>query len=222
MNKSSGKLIVIDGIDGSGKTTQINLLSKYLNEKGIDFEVISFPQYGKNIYAEKIEEYLAGKLGNLDEVDPKKIAQLYADDRKQAKDLIKGWLENGKLVIANRYISASKAHLGASTPKLEREEFFKWLDELEYIRNGLPKEDLTILLDVDPKVGQKNVLVKNRPDLHEYNIDHLKEARKIYLILAKSNPNWVVIKCMDNGNMKSPEQIYQEIVKILERKLFQY
>lgn len=215
----SGKLIVIDGIDGSGKTTQINLFSKYLKEKDIDFEVISFPQYGKNIYADKIEEYLAGRLGNLDEVDPKKIAQLYADDRKQAKDLIKSWIDNGKLVISNRFISASKAHLGANITEDKREAFFKWLDELEYINNGLPKEDLTILLDIDPKVGQKNVLVKIRPDIHEYNLEHLKEARKIYLQLAKLNSNWLIINCMENGKMKSSRKVHQELIKVLDKAI---
>lgn len=218
MNK--GKLLVIDGIDGAGKTTQINLLSQSLKKMNIDFEVISFPQYGKNEYADKVEDYLGGKLGNLGEVDPYSIAKVYAGDRNTVKDLIKEWLRNGKLVIANRYASASKAHLGANIPQRERNDFFKWLEELEYQTNGIPKEDLTILLDIDPKSGQKNVIKKSRPDLHEYNLKHLKEARKIYLQLAKSNSNWEVVDCMENGEMKNKQLIHQLVVDILEDKLY--
>lgn len=216
-NNKSGFLLVIDGIDGSGKTTQITLLSQYLKDKGIDFEVISFPRYGNNKYTDQIESYLNRNIS----YDSNSIARAFAGDRLLAKPLIEAWLKKGKLVIANRYASSSKAHLGANIPEDKRETFFKWLEELEYVKNGIPKEDLTILLDIDPKIGQKNVLVKNRPDLHEYNLKHLKEARKIYLNLAKSNPNWMVVKCMEDGKMKSPQQIHQKIVKILERKLFQ-
>lgn len=213
--KKIGKLVVIDGIDGSGKTTQIKLLSDYLNENGIDFEVISFPQYGKNPYAIKIEQYLEGKLGDLNEVDPKEIAMLYADDRKEAANLIKDWLENGKLVIANRYTSASKAHLGANIPERDREEFFRWLDRLEYEDNNIPKEDLTIILNIDPKKGQENVHTKGVPDIHEDNLEHLEEARKIYLNLSKSEKNWVVIDCMNSGKMKDKKDIQKLLVAII-------
>lgn len=218
--KNKGKLVVIDGIDGSGKTTQIKLLSDYLREKNIDHEVISFPQYGKNEYAIKIEDYLAGKYGSIDEVNIKEIAKLYASDRNTVKDLIKSWLENGKLVIANRYASASKAHLGANIKDSEREEFFKWLDNLEYEENKIPKEDLTIILDVDPKIGQKNVLEKQREDIHEYNLEHLEKARQIYLDFSKTESNWEVVSCMDGGKMKEKEEIFLLVVDILKNKMY--
>ncbi len=218
MNK--GKLIVIDGIDGSGKTTQINLLSQSFKKRNIDFEIISFPQYGKNKYADKIEDYLGGKLGNLGEVDPYYIAKLYASDRKIVKDLMKDWLNSGKLVIANRYASASKAHLGANIAENERESFFKWLGKLEYQTNGIPKEDLTILLDIEPKLGQNNAMVKSKPDIHEHNLKHLEQARKIYLTLSKSEANWEVVDCMKNGEMKDKKAIHQLVVDILKNKLY--
>lgn len=217
--KNKGRLIVIDGIDGSGKTTQINLLSKYLEKKRIDFEIISFPQYGKNEYASQIEKYLSGDFGNLNEVDSKDVAQLYASDRKEVSSLIKDWLQKGKLVIANRYASASKAHLGANIKESERDQFFEWLDNLEYQQNKIPKEDLTILLSVDPKKGQQNVYTKGKPDIHEDNLKHLEEARKIYLNLSKSEQNWIVINCMNNGQMKDQEVIHKLVVEILEDKL---
>lgn len=209
----SGKLLVFEGVDGSGKTTQIRLLGEYLKEKNIDFAVISFPQYGKNEYADKVYDYLSGKFGRLGEVDPYFIAKAYASDRLLAKPLIEGWLKMGKVVIANRYVSSSKAHLGANVLK-KREDFIKWIDELEYKKNGMPKEDLTILLVVNPKIGQKNSQTKNHPDIHEDNLGHLQKTSEIFLKLSQTEKNWIVINCMENGQMKSPQQINQEIINL--------
>lgn len=213
MNK--GKLVVIEGTDGSGKTTQIELLKKSLASQGLAWEAISFPQYGKNQYADYIYEYLSGKFGKIDEVDPHELAKAYANDRKTVRDQIKSWLDSGKLVIANRYVSSSKAHLGANMDEEKRNEFIKWLDELEYGENGMPKEDATILLNVDPRVGQINSRVKNHPDLHEDSLTHQTSASGIFLQLANSNPNWYVVECMKDGEMKSPEEIQKELIQIL-------
>lgn len=215
-----GKLIVIDGIDGSGKTTQIELLKQYYARKGTPFEAISFPRYGENVYADLITRYLDGELGSINDVNPYLVALAYAGDRLVAKPLIESWLNEGKIVLANRYVSASKSHLGANLADEEREEFFKWLDELEYQENGMPRPDLTILLTVDPKVGQQNALDKTKPDIHEKNLKHEERAARIYLELSQNEPNWVVVDCMENGKMKSKEEIHQEIVAVLKGKIF--
>lgn len=215
---TKGVLIVIDGIDGSGKTTQIGLLKKYLDLQGVPCETISFPQYGENKFAKEIEDYLKGNLGSLDKVDPYFIATAFASDRTLAKEEINQWLKEGKIVIANRYVSSSKAHLGANLPQAQREKFFRWLDKLEFETNGIPKEDLTILLSVDPKVGQKNVQ-EGKVDIHENNLKHLKEAGKIYLKLSQTEPNWYVVNCMEGTKMKSIQGINQEIVELLQRKI---
>lgn len=217
MDKKQGLFIVLEGIDGSGKTTQIEVLRKYLDEKNIPYEVISFPQYGKNEYAEKIYLYLSGKFV---EVNQYSIAKAYASDRKTVREQISNWLENGKLVIANRFVSSSKAHMGANLPDEKREEFFKWLDQLEYETNGMPKPDLTILLNVDPKVGQENALKDHKVDLHEKSIEHETKAAQIYLELSKNEPNWMVVNCMENGQMRSKQEIHQEIVDVLKSKIF--
>lgn len=208
-----GLLIVFEGIDGSGKTTQIKLLAKLLKVKNIPFEVISFPQYGKNEYADKVYDYLSGKFG---EIGPYSIAKVYASDRKTVREQILSWLEAGKLVIANRYISSSKAHLGVNLADDKREEFIRWIDELEYEENGMPKEDLTILLTVDPKVGQKNSQEKNHLDIHEDNLKHLEKAHQIFLQLSKKEKNWMVVNCMNNGQMKTPQEIHKDLVDILK------
>ncbi len=214
----NGLLIVIEGIDGSGKTTQIDLLAKALAEKNIPYEVISFPRYGDNIYADLVTRYLEGEFGSITEVSPYLMALVYAGDRFLAKPSIEKWLSDGRVVLVNRYVSASHAHMGANLPETEREEFFKWLDELEYQTNKIPKEDLTILLSVDPKIGQKNVASRLH-DLHEESLGHLEKANEIYSSLAKRNPNWYVVDCMSEGRMKSPEDIHQEISTIVTEKL---
>ncbi len=218
-----GKLVVIDGIDGAGKTTQIKLLSKKLKVKNIPFGIVSFPQYGKNEYADYIYDYLSGKFGKINPYD---LAKYYAKDRLTFREQILNWLENGKLVIANRYISSSKAHLGAYLEEHQRKAFITWIDELEYAENNMPKEDLTILLNVDPKLGQKNSQKKNHPDLHEDNLSHLEKANQIFLKLSKQE-KWVVIESMKNppagqsvGKMKSPGEIHQQVLKTLEGKFF--
>lgn len=210
-----GQLIVIDGTDGSGKTTQIKLLEQYLASKGISFETISFPRYENNLYGKLIKRYLEGEFGKIGELDPQFLALAFAGDRLLAKPLIESWMSEGKLVIANRYVSASKAHLGANLSEEDREEFFEWLDKLEYKDNGIPKEDQTILLVVDPQVGQKNVLNKQHHDIHEENLKHLEQANNIYLQLAKAE-NWQVIDCMKDGKMRSPEAIHKQIMVLVE------
>lgn len=210
MNKKQGLLIVFEGIDGSGKTTQIELLKKFLALQGVAWEAISFPQYGKNKYADQIESYLKGNIS----YDSYSIAKAFAGDRLLAKPRIVSWLKKGKLVIANRYASSSKAHLGANISETEREDFFKWLNELEYKTNDIPKEDLTILLNVDPKISQKNLGEGN--DIHERSLKHLTEASKIYLQLAKSNSNWYVVECIKAGKMKPREEIHKRIMEILD------
>lgn len=204
-----GRLIVIDGIDGSGKSTQVELL-----KQSLACETISFPRYGDNEYGRLIKSYLEGEFGSINEVDPYKIACLFAGDRLLAKPQIEKWLNAGKTVIANRYISASKAHLGANLPEKKRTDFFKWVDKLEYETNKLPKEDLTIILEVDPKTAQKNVSGHGL-DIHEGNLKHLKEANKIYLELAKTEKNWQIIDCMDHGRMRSVQDIHQELINLV-------
>lgn len=208
-----GQLIVIEGIDGSGKTTQIELLKKALVLQSIPLEIISFPRYEDNIYGKLVKRYLEGEFGKLGEIDPHFLALMYAGDRFLAKPQIEKWLSEGKLVIANRYVSASKAHLGAYLPEGSREEFFSWLDELEYRDNGMSKADQTILLSVDPKVGQQNVMNKPLPDIHEENLKYLEKAGKLYLELAKKE-KWKVIDCMEGDWMKDKEDTHQEILKL--------
>lgn len=214
--------VVIDGTDGSGKTTQVKLLSKNLKKLKIAHRIISFPRYKNNIYGEMITKYLEGEFGTINHLNSHLvylISLAYAGDRMLAKPLIEKWLREGKVVIANRYVSSNKAHMGAHLKEGNQKDFFKWLDRLEYQTNNIPKEDITILLTLDPKVGQENARQKHQPDIHERNLKHLQQANKIYLQLSKVEKNWKVINCMKNGVMRSKEDIHQEIMKMMSSKL---
>lgn len=215
INNKRGKFIVIDGTDGSGKTTQLNLLKEKLISEGHNVEVADFPQYNSKS-AGMVEEYLSGKYGGADEVDPYKASIFYAVDRFDASKQINEWLEMGKVVLANRYTSASLGHQGGkiSNP-LERKIFFNWLYDLEYKIFEIPSPDLTIVLQVEPEISFQLAKNRNREDwkgktkdIHEDNLDHLKKAEQTYLEIASSLPGFKLIKCTHNGEILSPEAIH--------------
>lgn len=203
----TGRLIVIEGSDGSGKATQIELLKKALEEKNVDFKVFDFPRYKDNVYGQLIERYLKGEFGN--EVSPYLASLPFAMDRLLAKPEIEEALHAGKSVLCNRYTASNKAHMAANLPEDQREEFMGWLDKIEYEINGLPRPDLTIFLNVPSEISQQNIT--GEKDIHEANLRHLIEANKIYQSLAKSEPSWAVVECAENGRMKSAQEIHQKI-----------
>ncbi|MGR3309705.1 MAG: dTMP kinase [Candidatus Brocadiales bacterium] len=211
-----GKLIVIAGIDGSGKTVQTELLSARLIDKGHEVRTTSFPQYGKTFFADMVTQYLHGDFGSLSEVSPYLASLLYAGDRWQAKEQIKTWLKEGKIVISNRYVVDNEAHQGGKIKNRgERERFLAWLNKLEYEIFGLPKADINIFLHVPietacqllKKKPSRDYLAGGKRDIHEDNIEHLKQAQEVYLEIATKPNNWAVIESVRNGALLPPENI---------------
>src|SRR5579863_1488619 len=140
-----GKLIALEGIDGSGKRTQLDLLARKLDARGLATFRISFPRY-ESFHGKLVGRYLNGEFGSLGAVDPHLSALLYAGDRLEAKPEIEAALSAGKIVLADRYIGSNMAHQSARVATEKREEFFSWLKKLEYGIYGLPAEDLVIYL----------------------------------------------------------------------------
>jgi len=224
---SQGKLFVIDGTDGSGKTTQQKMLLEKLKQEKIPHETIDFPQYN-NKSAGLVEEYLSGKYGKADEVDPRIASIFYAADRYDASFKIKKWLADGKVVIANRYTASNMGHQGSkfSDPQ-KKQAFFKWLAELEFDLFKIPKPDLNIILHVESEIAQKLALNRAREDwqgkqkdIHESDLNHLKKAEQTYLEIAKTFSGFSLIKCTVDNQILLPEKIHelvwQEIKKHLE------
>ncbi len=221
-----GKLIALEGIDGSGKRTQLDLLASKLDARGLATFRISFPRY-ESVFGKLVGRYLNGEFGALDEVDPHFSAMLYAGDRLEAKPEIEAALTAGKIVLADRYIGSNIAHQSARVAPEEREEFFAWLKRLEYGHYALPAEDLVVYLRVPVQqahrlVGQKTARAYTslKRDIQEADSDHLEQTATIYDRLA-TEANWVRIDCTNtvSGVLLSPEEINRAVVQAVETRV---
>ena len=221
-----GKFIVIEGIDGSGKRTQIEMLARALAEKKIAATRIGFPNY-EGFFGKLVGQFLNGDFGALDAVDPHFSAMLYAGDRLQAAPGIRRDLDAGHILLADRYIASNLAHQSSRVAAEKRNEFLAWLKQLEYEVYALPPEDLVIYLRMQPADAQRLVgekgkrdYTKLRRDLLEADLEHLATASKVYDQLARQS-NWVTIECHDSAanSLRSPESIHQEILAAVESRI---
>lgn len=213
-----GKLIVIEGTDGSGKATQSKLLKEKLEKEGHDVVYVEFPQYG-HPSAAMVEEYLNGKLGTADEVGPHRASILYAVDRYAKSKEMHKWLEEGKIIVCNRYTSANKGHqAGKIKDQEEIDKFLDWINDLEYNIFKIPKPDKVILLYMPCEIGQKLVEKKghrdyiggNKKDIHEADLNHLKNAEKAYKYVA-GKESWDIIECNNQDQPLSIEEIHEKV-----------
>jgi dTMP kinase len=218
--KNSGALIVIEGLDGSGKATQCKLLVAHLKREGKDVMVVDFPQYGKPSAA-LVEMYLNGDFGEAKQVSPYQASIFYAADRFAAKKAMQDHLAKGGVIVSNRYTTANMMHqAGKITDTKKRTAFLKWLDHLEFEIFGIPRPTQVFFLDVPPSISQKLVATKEKRsylktgthDIHEKDKKHLEAARKTGRLIARKY-KWVTIECVTKGGeMKSIDEIHQLIV----------
>lgn len=217
--KAKGKLIVFEGIDGSGKATQAKLLLAWLKRRGYKTEYIDFPRYHDSFHGKVVGRYLKGEFGKLTEVNPYLASLSFALDRLTAKDELKRFLAQGKIVVANRYVSSNMAYQAARLKKSQRKTFLSWLSEMEYKVHALPKEDLVIFLHLAPEIGQKLLDKRGERDLYEGSLPYLKKVEKIYLALCRRSKNWMKIECASPaGNLKTKVEIHKSIVSLLEKR----
>jgi dTMP kinase len=221
-----GNLIVLEGIDGSGKRTQIEALARAFTARGVAFMQVSFPRYD-GFFGKLVARFLNGEFGALADVDPHFSALLYAGDRLESKPSLENALAAGKIVLADRYIGSNLAHQGSRVPRDKREDFIAWLKQLEYQIYGLPAEDLVIYLRVPAaeahelagKRGSRDYTKLNR-DLQEADVAHLEAAAEVYEELARQ-PNWVKIDCFDTASrvLRSPAAIHDEILAAVDARI---
>lgn len=217
-------MVVIDGSDGTGKGTQTKLLIQELKDSGYPVEMADFPRYNQpsGVFT---QNYLNGKYGS---VNAKAASIFYAVDRFDASFEIRKWLEEGKIVVSNRYVTANAGHHGGKiADQDERLKFFRWLNELEYKIFNLPKPDLNIILHVPAEMAQKLVEQKSADerkyvsgkvhDLHEADLTHLKNAEKVFLEIANLFPNTKLIECVKDGKLLTKQQIYNKIWELVRR-----
>lgn len=220
---SLGKLIAIEGIDGSGKRTQLELLEKALAARGLTTYSMGFPQYD-SWFGKMVGQFLNGDLGALESVDPHFTALLYAGDRFEAKPQITAALDGGKIVLADRYIGSNLAHQTARVPAEKRSEFQAWIEHLEYDIYGLPREDLVLYLRVPPSEAQKLVAKKSarsyttaKQDILEASLRHLEKATEMYDLLSR-RASWATVQCFDSARnaIRAPEAIAADVLAAVE------
>ncbi|MEI7653248.1 MAG: thymidylate kinase [bacterium] len=220
-----GKLIVIDGGDGSGKATQAELLIKVLEKRKVRVQYIDFPRYD-TFFGALVGRYLKGEFGPIESISPYLISLAYAADRGGLAAQIKKWLSDGTWVISNRYTSANFAHQGAkfASPD-DRAHYWKWLDELEYGQYQLPREDLVIYLDVPPEISQTLISKKDvrtylgvqAKDDAEKNLSHQIKSHANYHDLLKLHAHWRRIDCVSTrGGLRTIADIHTELMTLID------
>lgn len=213
-----GKLIVIEGTDGSGKSTQFRLMSEHLARDGVNFKHIVFPRYDQDSSA-LIRMYLGGQFGSRpSDVNAYAASSFYAVDRFASYKMDWGkWYEDGGVVLSDRYTTSNAVHQASKVPEAERAEYMDWLYDFEYEKLGLPRPDLTIYLDVPTDFTEKMLrhreqATNTKADIHEQDMSYLATCRQTGRAAAK-HYGWTTIRCVENGAMRSMEDIHQEIYR---------
>lgn len=216
--RMEGKLIVLEGTDGSGKSTQFSLLCRRMEAEGRPFHRIVFPQYQEPSSA-LVRMYLGGEFGSSpSDVNPYAASTFYAVDRYAAWKKVWGRdYAAGKQILSDRYTTSNAVHQASKEPEDRRQEFLKWLYDFEYDRLGLPRPDLTLYLDVPTDFTEQ--LLRHREqdthtsaDIHERNSAYLASCRRAGRAAAEYY-GWTIISCTENGKMRSIEDIHEEIYR---------
>ena len=221
-----GKLVAFEGLDGSGKSTQIKLLVKALRRKGIAHDCISFPQTHKKGYGEAIAMFLRGEFGALSEVHPYLVATLFAGDRAMAKPQIEEWLRADRFVIADRYFYSNLAFQGAKIlNQKEKLHFRKWIRQLEFECHQIPAPVLTIFFDVPLSFVEANIAKRNandrRPylkgkvDIHEAALDLQEKVAQEYRSISDGQKDFVTVSRVRNKDVREALEVHREVLTIL-------
>jgi dTMP kinase len=227
MPRPKGRLIVIEGSDGSGKATQSRALVRSLRARKIPAVRIAFPGYRRGFFGGMVAQYLRGEFGR--DADPRLVSLLYAGDRLEAREKISRWLAEGKVVVCDRYVDSNKAHQGARLRNpAARKEFLDWLDRLEHRVFALPRPDFTLFLHLPRRLADRLISRKppraylrgRRRDIHESDSRHLRDAERIYLRLAAARPasKGALIECAPAGRLLSRKEVADRIWQALVRR----
>ncbi len=213
-----GKLIVIEGTDGSGKSTQFKLLTSRLEQENRAFQKLVFPQYAEESSA-LIRMYLGGQFGSKpSDVNAYAASTFYAVDRYASFKKVWGdWYEKGGLIVSDRYTTSNAVHQASKEPESQQEAFLKWLYDLEYDKLGLPRPDAVIYLDVptdftEQMMRRREADTGSHADIHEQDMAYLATCRRMGK-KAADYYGWTVISCVRNGVMRSIEDIHEEIYR---------
>ncbi len=214
-----GKLMVIDGLDGCGKSTQLDLLDAYLKASGQAYKQISFPDYEQPSSA-LVKMYLGGELGgSADAVNAYAASSFYAVDRYAS--FARFWrkeYEAGIPIVAARYVTSNAIHQMTKLPQSEWDAFLTWLEDYEYDRLGLPRPDVVVFLDMPIDVSQRLMEQRyhgdnEKKDIHERDIAYLHQCRCAALYAAEKK-GWAIVSCSDGVNPLSPQKIHETLMTL--------
>ena len=215
-----GKLIVIEGTDGSGKSTQFKKLTARLQAEGRLFKTLVFPQYSEPSSA-LIRMYLGGEFGSHpSDVNAYAASAFYAVDRYASFKKDWGqWYDDGGLIVSDRYTTSNAVHQTSKEPKERQPEFLRWLYEFEYDKLGMPRPDLTVYLDVptaftEQLMRHREAETNTHADIHEQDMTYLATCREMGRSAAEFY-GWNVIQCVKDGEMRSIEDIHEEIYALV-------
>ena len=221
--------IVLEGLDGAGKSTQIKLLQAMFETRGFACAYLHFPRFDAPVYGELIARFLRGEFGSAAEVDPYVVALLYAGDRADAAAQLRAWLAEGKVVILDRYLYSNIAYQCAKLPAgEERDRLKRWIMKLEYDYHDIPKPDLSLFLDVPfafterkltaQRAGDDRTYLRGAEDIHEASLSLQQRVREVYLDIARSDARLQVVDCRNAaGGMETPEGIFDRIRSRIDR-----
>lgn len=219
--------IVLEGLDGAGKSTQIARLKSMFQSKGVEVEYLHFPRFDAPVYGELIARFLRGELGSVEQVNPYLVALLYAGDRAECAEKIRGWLAEGKVVIADRYVYSNVGYQCAKiADKAERQALRDWIFSTEYEQFGIPRPDVSLFLDVpfsfterkltEQRSGDDRDYLQGGRDIHEASLELQRSVREVYLDSAQSRDDLIVVDCADEGGMMaSADAIFERIMEHL-------
>ena len=219
--------IVLEGLDGAGKSTQIKQLRELLTSRGIESEYVHFPRFDSPVFGELIARFLRGELGSVESVDPYIVALLFAGDRADMAPQIRAWQAEGKVVIVDRYVYSN---IGYQCAKLATEEqrakLKQWILDTEYGYYNIPRPDLSLFLDVpfaftaksltEQRSGDDRAYLNGSKDIHESSLDLQQMVRSVYLEASKSDEALKVIDCSNaEGGMDTPDGIFARIEEVV-------
>jgi len=216
-------LIVLEGLDGAGKSTQVKMLREYLESRCSSLEYIHFPRYEAPVYGSLISRFLRGEFGSIDAVHPQLVALLFAEDRHGAAPRLHKALEEGKTVLLDRYVYSNIAYQCSKLPEgEERAALRDWIFNTEYGPFGLPRPDLNLYLDVPISFVEKNLTqardgedrsyLAGSKDIHEGSIGFQKTVRSMYLAEVERDPSFLRVDCSAaDGSMLPPEDIFARL-----------
>jgi dTMP kinase len=219
-------LLVIEGLDGAGKSTQVGLLQNYLKNKGLKYEYLHFPRTGSPVYGDLIARFLRGELGEINAVNPYLVALIYAGDRADSKLMLEKWISQHVTVVLDRYVYSNIAYQCAKLQDKQKQEQLKaWILKTEFEYFDLPKPDLNIFLDVpfnftkrkltEQRDGNDRLYLNGQRDIHEEDLDFQSQVRNMYLSL-ECTEGFVRIDCSDGEKSMLPaEEIFGKIVEQL-------